>query len=133
MPNRSVLLPMLAEQLREPCGTCGAVKGERCRSVNGKQTTVHAPRILSARRRAGRPAPEWRESTFHQPTLPGDCVEVCRHDDGEVGLRNRRYGGSLNTLIGPEAWAMFVAGVKAGEFDFGTTALPGEVPDGDRS
>ncbi len=62
---------------------------------------------------------EWRRSTFHRPTRLGDCVEVYQYGDGVIGVRDARYPTDLAKLFSPEAWQAFIAGVRAGEFDFG--------------
>lgn len=69
----------------------------------------------------------WRRSSFHQPTPLGDCVEVYQYGDGAIGLQDARFHGQqgregLAKIFSPEAWAAFIAGVKAGEFDFGVTS-----------
>lgn len=47
-----------------------------------------------------------------------NCVEVATAADGTVGVRDTedRAGGTLQFTAGQ--WAAFVAGAKAGEFDY---------------
>lgn len=68
---------------------------------------------------------DWTRSSFHQPTRLGDCVEVKQHGDGVVGVTDARRRELLSLLFSPESWAAFVAGVKAGEFDFGELPADG--------
>lgn len=64
--------------------------------------------------------PGWKRSSFHEQGTQGGCVVVHRYGDGVIGVQDaRRTGASPAKLFSPEAWAAFVAGVKAGEFDFG--------------
>lgn len=54
----------------------------------------------------------WRKSTF---CTGGGCVEV-QHRGGWVLLRDSARPAD-QVRIRPADWAVFVAGVKAGEFD----------------
>lgn len=48
----------------------------------------------------------------------GNCVEVGRSADGVVVVRDTKDRGQPPLAFTDEEWAAFVAGVKAGEFDF---------------
>jgi hypothetical protein len=48
----------------------------------------------------------------------GSCVEVGRTDNGTVLIRDTKDGTQQALAFTDEEWAAFVAGVKAGEFDF---------------
>lgn len=48
----------------------------------------------------------------------GSCVEVAPRADGWVALRDSKDARKPEHLFTAEEWADFVAGVKAGEFDF---------------
>jgi hypothetical protein len=48
----------------------------------------------------------------------GGCVEVGRADDGVVLVRDTKDRAQQALAFTAEEWADFVAGVKAGEFDF---------------
>ena len=48
----------------------------------------------------------------------GSCVEVGRTDDGAVLVRDAKDRAQKALAFTDEEWAAFVAGVKAGEFDF---------------
>ena len=48
----------------------------------------------------------------------GGCVEVGRTADGTVLVRDTKDRAQALTFT-DEEWVAFVAGVKAGEFDFG--------------
>ena len=48
----------------------------------------------------------------------GNCVEVGRTDDGAVLVRDTKDRAQQALAFTDEEWAAFVAGVKAGEFDF---------------
>jgi Domain of unknown function (DUF397) len=58
---------------------------------------------------------EFRVSSF---CSYGSCVEVGRSDDGTVLVRDTKDGAQQALAFTGEEWAAFVAGVKAGEFDF---------------
>ena len=47
----------------------------------------------------------------------GNCVEVGRSPEGAVMVRDTKDRGQELTFS-DEEWVAFVAGVKAGEFDF---------------
>ena len=48
----------------------------------------------------------------------GNCVEVGRSADGVVLVRDTKDRAQQALAFTDEEWAAFVAGVKAGEFDF---------------
>ena len=58
---------------------------------------------------------EFRISSF---CSYGSCVEVGRTDDGAVLVRDTKDRMQQALSFTDEEWSAFVAGVKAGEFDF---------------
>jgi hypothetical protein len=48
----------------------------------------------------------------------GNCVEVGRTPDGVVLVRDTKDRAQDALTFTDDEWAAFVAGVKAGEFDF---------------
>ena len=58
---------------------------------------------------------EFRVSSF---CSFGNCVEVGRNDEGAVLVRDTKDRAQQALAFTDEEWAAFVAGVKAGEFDF---------------
>jgi hypothetical protein len=48
----------------------------------------------------------------------GNCVEVGRSAEGSVVVRDTKDRGQEPLTFTDEEWTAFVAGVKAGEFDF---------------
>lgn len=48
----------------------------------------------------------------------GSCVEVGRSTDGVVLVRDTKDRGQQALAFTDDEWGAFVAGVKAGEFDF---------------
>jgi Domain of unknown function (DUF397) len=48
----------------------------------------------------------------------GNCVEVGTTSDGDVLVRDSKNRSQEALAFTPEEWTAFVAGVKAGEFDF---------------
>lgn len=58
---------------------------------------------------------EFRVSTF---CSFGSCVEVGRTDEGAVLVRDTKDCAQAPLTFTDEEWVAFVAGVKAGEFDF---------------
>jgi len=55
------------------------------------------------------------KSSFSQT----DCVEVAALPDGSVRVRDSKDTSKLPHEFTAREWAAFIAGVKAGEFDFG--------------
>ena len=58
---------------------------------------------------------EFRVSSF---CSMGNCVEVGRTDEGAVLVRDTKDRAQEALAFTDEEWTAFVAGVKAGEFDF---------------
>jgi len=58
---------------------------------------------------------EFRASTYCNF---GNCVEVGRSDEGAVLVRDTKDRAQQALAFTDEEWAAFVAGVKAGKFDF---------------
>ena len=58
---------------------------------------------------------EFRVSSF---CSFGNCVEVGRSGEGAVLVRDTKDRAQQALAFTDEEWAAFVAGVKAGEFDF---------------
>jgi Domain of unknown function (DUF397) len=58
---------------------------------------------------------EFRVSSF---CSYGSCVEVGRTDDGAVHVRDAKDRTQQALAFTVEEWVAFIAGVKAGEFDF---------------
>jgi hypothetical protein len=58
---------------------------------------------------------EFRVSSF---CSFGNCVEVGRSADGGVVVRDSKDHRQEPLTFTAEEWTAFVAGVKAGEFDF---------------
>ncbi|MBL8926814.1 MAG: DUF397 domain-containing protein [Pseudonocardia sp.] len=48
----------------------------------------------------------------------GNCVEVGRSPEGTVVVRDTKDCAQAPLTFTDEEWVAFVAGVKAGEFDF---------------
>ncbi|GAA2491784.1 DUF397 domain-containing protein [Streptomyces thermolineatus] len=58
---------------------------------------------------------EWRKSSHSGGE--GDCVEVALLSEASTGVRDSKDRGGPVLTFSDEAWAGFVAGVRAGEFD----------------
>lgn len=58
--------------------------------------------------------PMWRKSTFSGQD--GNCVEVCKLDDG-VLVRNSNHPDAGTLYLTKEQFAAFKDGCAAGEFD----------------
>jgi hypothetical protein len=56
----------------------------------------------------------WRKSSF---SALGDCVAVCRLDDGSVGVRNTNDPDGPVLVISAVTMAAWLARIKAGGFD----------------
>jgi hypothetical protein len=48
----------------------------------------------------------------------GNCVEVGLAPDGDIAVRDSKVPAVAPLRFTPEEWRDFVAGVRAGEFDF---------------
>ncbi|MGH3628185.1 MAG: DUF397 domain-containing protein [Sciscionella sp.] len=59
----------------------------------------------------------WRKSSYSGGG-GGNCVEVAPTDDGGVALRDTKDRSLPAHIYTRDEWVAFVAGVKAGEFDF---------------
>lgn len=58
--------------------------------------------------------PAWLESSYSYAN--GNCVEVRRHPDGQVEVRNSRFPDQCLPAFTSDEWNAFVAGVNNGEF-----------------
>lgn len=58
---------------------------------------------------------EWRKSSFSNAN-GGACVEVARNLPGVVAVRDSKDPEGPALIFGPEQWAAFTSGVRAGEF-----------------
>ncbi|MGH3493473.1 MAG: DUF397 domain-containing protein [Sciscionella sp.] len=58
----------------------------------------------------------WRKSSFSSSQT--NCVEVAPLDDGGVMVRDTKDRNLQAHRYTHDEWVAFVAGVKAGEFDF---------------
>ena len=63
----------------------------------------------------GSPLIEFKTSSFCNW---GNCVEVGRSSNGVVLVRDAKNRAQEALAFTDEEWAAFVAGVKAGEFDY---------------
>ncbi|MGH3627474.1 MAG: DUF397 domain-containing protein [Sciscionella sp.] len=59
---------------------------------------------------------EWHTSSYSGSS--GNCVEVAPLDDGGVMVRDTKDRSLAAHSYTAAEWTAFVAGVKAGEFDF---------------
>lgn len=57
----------------------------------------------------------FRKSSFSQ----AECVEVASLPDGTVFVRDSKDTNKDAHVFDKNEWAAFIAGAKAGEFDFG--------------
>jgi len=87
-------------------------RGRQCDEGAAVERTVSGPAGVTG---ATAETPQWRKSRFSNPS--GDCVEVVRFPDGEVGVRNSRDRTGPSLVFTAAELAAFVLGVKAGEFD----------------
>lgn len=61
----------------------------------------------------------WRKSRYSNPC--GSCVELAQLVNGRIAVRNSRHPGGPTLTYSCVGMAVFIHGVKAGEFD-GVTA-----------
>jgi hypothetical protein len=62
--------------------------------------------------------PAWYKSSLS--TYNGNCVEIARLGNDKIGMRDTKDHGAGPVLSFSEnEWNAFIAGAKAGEFDFG--------------
>ena len=57
----------------------------------------------------------WVKSSFSGNN--GNCVEIASMQDGDLAVRDSKNADGPALCFGPGAWAAFVAGVHAGEFE----------------
>ncbi|MGH3720598.1 MAG: DUF397 domain-containing protein [Pseudonocardiaceae bacterium] len=55
----------------------------------------------------------WRKSSFSDE---GNCVEVADLDGGHRAVRDSKDPGGSALMFSVAGWAVFTAGVRAGEF-----------------
>jgi hypothetical protein len=60
----------------------------------------------------------WRKSSY-SGNNGGNCVEVARNMPDAVAVRDSKDPEGLRLVFTPDEWRVFVAGIKAGEFDLG--------------
>ncbi|WP_214103326.1 DUF397 domain-containing protein [Acrocarpospora catenulata] len=56
----------------------------------------------------------WKKSSF---SANGNCVEVARLQNGNVGVRDSKDRDGHALVFTPREWVAFVKGVKDAEFD----------------
>lgn len=59
----------------------------------------------------------WRKSSFSQSNGEDDCVEVAFLAADRVAVRDTKARSRVPHVHTARAWAAFLAGVRAGEFD----------------
>lgn len=57
----------------------------------------------------------WRMSSYSDR---GNCVAVASHAGSHVAVRNSNYPDAGAVLFSPAAMHAWIAGIKAGEFDY---------------
>jgi hypothetical protein len=57
---------------------------------------------------------QWTKSSLSYAN--GDCVEVARLPDGQIGVRDSKDPAGPMLRFTPPEWAAFTAGVRDGEF-----------------
>jgi Domain of unknown function (DUF397) len=59
----------------------------------------------------------WRTSSFSNSDEDNNCVEVAFLPDGEVAVRDTKARSRAPHVHTATAWASFLEGVRAGQFD----------------
>lgn len=59
--------------------------------------------------------PAWLKSSYSYAN--SNCVEVRRHPDGQVEIRNSRFPDLCLPAFTDDEWEAFIAGVNSGEFE----------------
>lgn len=59
--------------------------------------------------------PVWLKSSYSYAN--SNCVEVRRHPDGQVEVRNSRVPDLLLPAFTRDEWDAFIAGINSGEFE----------------
>ena len=57
---------------------------------------------------------KWRKSSFSNAN-GGACVEVARNLPGVVAVRDSKDPGGPELIFGPDQWAAFISGIRAGD------------------
>lgn len=57
----------------------------------------------------------WLKSSYSYAN--GNCVEVRRHPDGQVEVRNSRFPDLCLPAFSRDEWGAFIAGINRGEFE----------------
>jgi hypothetical protein len=60
----------------------------------------------------------WRISSWSGSGSGGSCVEVGALPDGRVVVRHSHHPDGATIVYTPAEWDAFLAGARAGEFDF---------------
>jgi len=68
------------------------------------------------------PGSPWIKSSLSYAN--GNCVEVARLRDGQIGVRDSKDPDGPVLRFTPSEWAAFTGGVRNGEFDNVLPALP---------
>jgi hypothetical protein len=63
----------------------------------------------------------WRKSSYSGAS-GGGCVEVAQFPAWAIAVRDSKDPDGPRLTFTPDKWQMFVAGVKAGEFDLSLSA-----------
>lgn len=58
---------------------------------------------------------KWKKSSFCKADQPM-CAEVTKHTNGGSSIRNSK-NPEASVFFDEDEWQVFIAGVKAGEFD----------------
>lgn len=57
---------------------------------------------------------KWRKSSYSNGN-GGACVEVARNLPGVVAVRDSKDRKGPKLIFGPDQWAVFISGIKAGD------------------